>query len=113
MSELTYSLSDNQLMANGVPVLSLVGMSPEAQEVLRSEYQKTEDKASDPNLVLWNDVRTKRDSLLLASDWSQLLDAPLSLSERNEWSEYRQALRDIPQGFSNPDDIIWPEVPNG
>ncbi|MGC3834992.1 phage tail assembly chaperone [Moritella viscosa] len=25
--------------------------------------------------------------------------------------QYRQALRDIPQTFNNPDDVVWPTKP--
>lgn len=46
---------------------------------------------------LWNDVISKRNRKLLASDWTQLPDCPLSDSKKQEWAVYRQALRDIPQ----------------
>ena len=39
------------------------------------------------------EVRWKRDNLLLESDWTQLPDAPVN---REAWAKYRQALRDFP-----------------
>ena len=42
-------------------------------------------------------LRSKRDSLLSASDWTQLPDSPLSQEQKTKWTQYRQYLRDIPQ----------------
>jgi hypothetical protein len=59
----------------------------------------------------WKAVRAERDRLLAACDWTQVADAPLTAAEKTAWAEYRQALRDVPQDFDSPDDVIWPEVP--
>jgi len=61
--------------------------------------------------LTWDEVRAKRDSLLAASDWTQLADAPVNASEKVAWADYRQALRDVPQDFDSPDEVIWPEAP--
>jgi hypothetical protein len=61
--------------------------------------------------LTWDDVRAERDSLLSASDWTQVTDAPLTASEKAAWADYRQALRDVPQDFDSPNDVIWPEAP--
>ena len=63
--------------------------------------------------LTWEEIRAKRESLLSRCDWTQLVDAALSVDERVAWQEYRQALRDIPQTFETPDDVIFPEGPNG
>lgn len=57
-------------------------------------------------------AHTKRNSLLLISDWTQLPDVPLNNEKKAEWATYRQALRDVPaqQGF--PDNIVWPVAPD-
>ena len=52
-------------------------------------------------------VREKRDLLLQASDWTQLVDAPV---DREAWADYRQALRDLPEQEGFPGDVVWPEV---
>lgn len=39
--------------------------------------------------------RIKRNRKLELSDWTQVIDAPLSESEKQEWRSYRQALRDL------------------
>jgi hypothetical protein len=59
----------------------------------------------------WAEVREERDRLLAASDWTQVGDAPLTDVELNAWQDYRQTLRDIPQDFPTPDDVVWPEQP--
>jgi len=56
----------------------------------------------------WAEVRRERDRLLTASDWTQVADAPVDPAP---WATYRQALRDIPQDFASPDDVVWPEAP--
>jgi hypothetical protein len=56
----------------------------------------------------WPLVRSKRDRLLQASDWTQLPDVPLATKEA--WAAYRQALRDITEQL-DPFNIIWPELP--
>ena len=58
--------------------------------------------------LAWDAVRAERDRLLAQSDWTQVADAPV---DQQAWAVYRQALRDIPQDFDSPDDVVWPEAP--
>lgn len=58
--------------------------------------------------LTWDDIRRERDALLAASDWTQVADAPV---DQQAWAIYRQKLRDIPQDFATPDDVVWPEQP--
>lgn len=53
-------------------------------------------------------VRSKRNALLTASDWTQVADAPV---DQEAWATYRQELRDIPQQEGFPVDINWPAEP--
>lgn len=53
-------------------------------------------------------IRAERDVLLVASDWTQVLDAPV---DQTAWATYRQALRDIPQQPGFPTNVIWPDKP--
>lgn len=68
----------------------------------------------DPNItdVAEDYQRSVRNDLLVASDWTQMPDSPLSASERAEWSTYRQSLRDVPEQSGFPDDITWPTEPS-
>ena len=52
-------------------------------------------------------VRAERDRRLSASDWTQVLDAPV---DRTAWVLYRQALRDLPEQPGFPD-VDFPETP--
>jgi hypothetical protein len=55
-----------------------------------------------------SEVRAERDRLLAASDWTQVLDAPV---DQDAWAAYRQALRDVPQQEGFPTDVAWPIKP--
>lgn len=53
-------------------------------------------------------TRARRDTLLLACDWTQLPDVPLATKQA--WATYRQSLRDITQQ-ADPLAIEWPTPP--
>jgi hypothetical protein len=59
----------------------------------------------------WASVRRKRTALLTACDWTQLADCQLSDQEKTAWTAYRQALRDIPEDFGDPNNVSWPAKP--
>lgn len=56
-------------------------------------------------------VRAKRDRLLAATDWTQVLDAPISAQSRAGMRVYRQALRNVPQQPGFPAAVEWPVMP--
>lgn len=53
-------------------------------------------------------IRTLRNNLLDASDWTQIND---STADKAAWATYRQALRDIPAQAGFPFTIEWPTSP--
>lgn len=61
----------------------------------------------------WEAIRAQRNALLAQSDSAVLPDrwAAMTQEKQQEWSAYRQALRDIPQTYSDPQDVIWPIKP--
>jgi hypothetical protein len=60
----------------------------------------------------WIPFREQRDRLLRESDWTQISDYVLvSEEEKALWAEYRQALRDLPETYPDPADIVWPSKP--
>lgn len=59
----------------------------------------------------WDDIRAERDHLLVESDWTQMPDSPLNGEQKNAWADYRQELRDLPQSFATPDEVVWPAAP--
>jgi hypothetical protein len=57
----------------------------------------------------WETIRQKRDQLITSSDWTMI---PGATVDQAQWSAYRQILRDIPQTYTNPEDVIWPTPPS-
>jgi hypothetical protein len=59
----------------------------------------------------WDRIRAERNFKLSQSDWTQLADAPLSPEQKQDWTVYRQALRDVPSSASSPEEVVWPTAP--
>jgi len=57
----------------------------------------------------WEQIRVKRNQLITETDWIAFPD--VTHPNKQAWIDYRQALRDIPQNFTNPQDVIWPIKP--
>lgn len=57
----------------------------------------------------WQVIRSVRDELLKDTDWTQLADVPEIT--RSAWQPYRRALRDLPESFNNPDEVVLPNAP--
>jgi hypothetical protein len=64
-------------------------------------------------------LRKKRNELLVSSDWTQLQDVQNLLDEstKNQWIVYRQQLRDIIQSYSENEvvdiaQVNWPSLEN-
>jgi hypothetical protein len=53
-------------------------------------------------------VRKSRNERLAASDWTQVIDAPV---DQAEWAVYRQELRDVTAQSGFPWNVIWPTQP--
>lgn len=65
----------------------------------------------EPTVDLAAEARAKRDKLLAETDWTQVLDAPISAECREAFRVYRQALRDITEQEGFPEVIEWPTMP--
>ena len=66
-------------------------------------------------------LREERNKRLAETDWTQLKDISLDSIREKNWKEYRQALRDLPNGstpkldsFGNLDmsSVSWPDKPS-
>ena len=95
--------------------------------------------SSDPSTfgVTWSQVKTKydelvslepykllreeRNKLIAETDWTQLKDISLDSIREKNWKEYRQALRDLPNGSTPKLDsygdldmtsVSWPDKPS-
>ena len=58
----------------------------------------------------WAKIRSQRNTLLAACDWTQLPDVPLDTEQKQAWVVYRQALRDV-TSQADPYNIEWPVAP--
>lgn len=56
----------------------------------------------------WNNIRIKRNALLFETDSAALPDHP---DHSLGLLDYRQALRDLPQSFDSPYEVVWPTNP--
>ena len=95
--------------------------------------------SSDPSTfgVTWSQVKTKydelvslepykllreeRNKLIAETDWTQLKDISLDSIREKNWKEYRQALRDLPNGSTpklnsygglDMKSVSWPDKPS-
>ncbi len=59
----------------------------------------------------WSTVRAIRDANLKSTDWMVLRSQEIGEPIPQGVVEYRQALRDIPNVYDNPDDVVWPTKP--
>ena len=74
------------------------------------EWAKTNTAEAADGLT-WNNIRSKRDSILQATDWTMTTGATV---DQAQWAAYRQVIRDIPQTYKDktPDDVVWPTQPS-
>ena len=79
----------------------------EKMSVDNPEYVAWLNKVYPPT---WEQIRSQRDALLKDSDWAVAGDATPKPS-KEAWLTYRQALRDIPQTFSKPEEVVFPSKP--
>ena len=78
------------------------------REAYNGEY--TIEEEPEPPMTA-EEVRAKRDRLLAETDWTQVLDAPISTKCREEFRVYHQELRDVTEQEGFPTNIVWPEMP--
>ncbi len=86
------------LSATEVPSLT----SEPVKVLIRVNQEKVQELA-------WNNIRLERDQLLKETDW--VLSPDLNISNKIEWFSYRQQLRDLPETFATPEEVVWPEKP--
>jgi hypothetical protein len=91
---------------------SLVAKTTKPSEYHKFNYTTKQWEADTPHCLML--LRIDRDNLLSKSDWTQVLDCPLTDSKKTEWATYRQQLRDLPLSYSNLSDladVTWPTAP--
>jgi len=59
--------------------------------------------------ITWDTIRSQRDQLIRDTDWTMI---PGATVDQAQWAAYRQILRDLPQTYDNPEDVVWPTQPS-
>ena len=59
--------------------------------------------------MTWDEVKRNRDDILTKSDWRDLPSYPGA--DQAAWRTYRQELRDLPQDYTDVEDIVFPTEP--
>ena len=59
--------------------------------------------------ITWDTIRSQRDQLIRDTDWTMI---PGATVDQAQWAAYRQILRDLPQTYTNPEDVVWPVKPS-
>jgi len=85
------------------------------REVIVTRDKTSEEIEEEQNKELemqWYQIRNQRDELLKQSDLLVLIDKWETLTEerKEEIRVYRRALRDIPQTFQDPTEVVWPNL---
>ena len=57
------------------------------------------------------ELRQERNQRLAEVDWILSTDYHIPNQMRDEWTRYRQALRDLPSLTEDPENPVWPEKP--
>jgi hypothetical protein len=89
-------VESNPVLSNGQWVQNCVIEQLTEEERLQAEEEKS------------SEIRKQRNELLSDTDWTQLNDVSSTVSQ--QYANYRQALRDMPQQSGFPWNITWPNV---
>ena len=95
-------------------VITNHGGSVEDYEISTSETQVEETDlrtSAEIEAVKWAEIRVERNRRLSLCDWTGAADTKLTGQDKQDWWDYRQALRDLPQTYATPDEVIWPDPP--
>ena len=89
--------------------------APEAMWVVDGDLRPLPKAIRDVRVAqeTWQRIRSRRAGLFRAQidSLNPLRWEAMDEAQKQAWRAYRQALRDIPQVFSDPEDVIWPVPP--
>ena len=97
------AITETQILEEGTPVVLDNRWTQvwSVRDMTSEEIQQRNDAQS-------AQVRDERNAKLVASDWTQVADAPV---DKTAWAAYRQDLRDITAQENFPWNINWPTHP--
>jgi len=82
--------------------------------------QLTEESFLPTDEEKWADIKKQRVICFQETEWIKLrhrdqqdrgIPTTLSMEQYQDWLDYWQALRDLPETYPNPDDVVFPEQP--
>ena len=88
-----------------------VGAAPSVHHVWRGSWVDGRT-AAQIAAAAWTALRAERNAKLTACDWTQVPDSPMTALQRTCWAQYRQALRNMPETTTDPNNPTWPQEPN-
>lgn len=114
--EVTKERDTGMVDEDGNPIMEqyteMETITEEQEYTMMTVTAMTDGTLPEPDLAaLEAEVRARRDKLLADTDWTQVLDAPISAESREAFRVYRQALRDITEQEGFPTEVVWPELP--
>lgn len=105
-----------EIHGSNIPTPTVVLNKKQWSEALTGDYKVIEGVHTYSPIVISQEVqlehtlqriRDQRNELLKNSDWTQLVDSPLTSYKKTQWKTYRQELRDI----TNTEDLTNVEFP--
>ena len=84
-----------------------------AEEIAQKEADEAAWQAGAYDRAM-TELRSRRNQLLAASDWTQVADVALTVEDDVAWRDYRVGLRNLPAGLRTADDVAnvdWPTAP--
>ena len=90
---------------------NLISLDGHEEIGINDLYQNNSFVKADNTEYEWGLIRQQRARLLVESDLFVMPDRWVALSQEKQTalSLYRQQLRDIPQNYTNPRHVKWPE----
>ena len=103
-----FTLAENSV--SDYEIVWLEGTTPISKADIEAQFPAVELE------IAMADLRSKRNRLLAASDWTQLTDTTLTSSEKSQWMNYRTELRNLTNGITTVEqanNVAMPTIPNG
>jgi len=91
-------------------------------QLVEGVYSLTTDGDAQDNNPEWLAIKATRDEKLAAAQWiidrhrdqvddTEYTTPDITAAKYQEWLEYKQALRDIPQDYTEAESVEWPTEP--
>ena len=105
---------------DGTPneIIEELGIYEQALETFDAEKQRrlreqlAEEELIEASRDYWEELRNMRNYKLSVCDWTQGNDSPITEAKKQEWTLYRQKLRDLPDNTIDPKRPVWPLSPS-